>query len=99
LLDGEFAKKRNIGIYHPLSGEPNLLPLHGDHNMMRNFSLPKVLPWGDHAMEFSPFNKKDFDKLIKGPCGSLEVDTKSCVIPDVIFVPGMAFDKSGNRLG
>lgn len=44
----------------------------------------------------------DHAKLIKGPYGVLEPATQNQVEPkdlDLVIVPGLAFDKKGNRLG
>ena len=45
---------------------------------------------------------EDHSKLKKGPYGVLEPVSKALVKPedlDLIIVPGLAFDKKGNRLG
>lgn len=84
-----------IALYHSIEGEPNLLPLI-TQNFTVSFCLPKIT---GNDMVFILYN--DGDELENNCLYPLILEPKSdkVVIPDIIFVPGIAFDIKGQRLG
>jgi 5-formyltetrahydrofolate cyclo-ligase len=80
------------GIYIPMYYEPNILAIVPHPGI--SFALPKII---DGNMEYVQFSQdvstnKHFKLL-------LEPSSQAVLKPDIIFVPGMAFDKMGYRLG
>ena len=92
LLLGEY---RSVGIYYPILGEPNILEILKIENI--NFSLPKITE--DNNILFYSYKlgdkltKKD-NKLIYEPA-----DDRPHCIPEVLLIPGIAFNKNGFRIG
>lgn len=79
-----FLSYKNIAAFLPIfKNEPNLLPLFNE----RNFLLPK---WSSKSkiMDFYIHETEEFCKI-----------NPKTLVPDVIFVPGLAFSKTGDRLG
>jgi 5-formyltetrahydrofolate cyclo-ligase len=88
-----FQQAKVIGIYSPIKNEPDLRPLvkQGKHVL-----LPKVV--GD-SLIYGQW--KQTDTLIKSTLNILEPNTnkdKSHLL-DLLIIPGVAFDRLGNRLG
>ncbi len=86
-----------IGVYYPFKKEPNLqniLEYAWEHGIIT--LMPRVMP--DKKMIFCPFTK---DTILTpnqyGIHESHESPHKGDI--DVIFVPGLAFDQNGTRLG
>ena len=90
-------KKMNISLYYPSNFELDTYHLFSILKK-RNFStlLPKLMPNGN--MKFVKWSI--FDPLKVNKYGFLEpLDNIKGIIPDLIFVPLLAFDKFHNRLG
>jgi 5-formyltetrahydrofolate cyclo-ligase len=85
---------RTVAIYSALAGEVDLTALRHHHPQL-NWVYPKV---GGHHLTFHPG-----DRLQPGAHGILEPAEGSPEVPldqiDAFFCPGLAFDKSGHRLG
>ncbi len=64
--------------------------------------MPLALPvmvGPDVPLQFRRWRPGD-DRLVEGPHGTAHPpDSKPAVIPSVLFVPGLAFDREGYRLG
>ncbi len=93
-----FAQARNPVLFYPFDKEPDITPLFS-HIMERvgSLILPKVV--GD-ALEL--YRIKTTDSLSVGAFRILEPSEGEKVNVqevDFILVPGVAFDKRGNRLG
>lgn len=84
-----------IALYHAIEGEPNLQPLILQ-NPRTSFCLPKIT---DAGMAFAPY--KYGDELQSNHRYPLifEPESEEVVMPDIMFVPAIAFDIKGNRLG
>jgi len=91
-------KKRKISLYYPSNYEldtSNLFEILDDRKNLSTL-LPKLLP--DGTMKFVKW--RFFDPLKVNNFGFLEpkINGKS-VVPDMMIVPLLAFDKFHNRLG
>ena len=69
--------------------------------LQKTVIVPRVVP-GTAALEH--YRVRDFSELVPGTFGILEPDPRRCepagdLRPEIIFVPGCAFDRNGNRLG
>jgi len=90
-----FAEASTIALYMPVRGEVDLLPLWKPEE--RRFVFPKVL--GDVIAFSSAATRQDFSR---GTYGILEPTSRQYVEVgdiDLVFVPGIAFDRYGHRLG
>jgi len=90
-----YRKARTFALYYPVRGEADLLPLLGDAGKTALF--PRVR---DHELDFYPV--KSLDELVPGHFGIPEPQNGP-VFPlndiDLLFVPGISFDRIGHRIG
>lgn len=90
-----YKKSQNIMIFYPLKYEVNLLELLNDTT--KQFFLPKM---NGETLSICEFNKNI--ELKKEKFNILEPE-KTCDEQiknlDIVFLPALATDKSGNRLG
>ena len=88
-----FQQAKVIGLYSPIKNEPDLRPL---VNQGKQVLLPKVV--GD-SLIYGQW--KQTDTLIKSPLNILEPTTNKdeSHLLDLLIIPGVAFDRFGNRLG
>ena len=94
----KIKKQRNISLYYPSNYEVDTLHLFKILKKKRNLSisLPKLMPNG--MMKFVIWNF--LDPLRVNKYGFLEpLDNSRSIIPEVIIVPIVAFDRFHNRLG
>lgn len=92
-----FLRAECVGLYAPLPGEPDLMPL---VPLLLSRSKQVALPRVSSAqMEFIAF--RDLKALRTGSFGILEPYGPDAVPinPDLILVPGLGFDRFGTRLG
>lgn len=94
----EFHKSQWIGIYSPIDWEINLLPLIEVAD--KGFALPR---WRADLREYEFAEIHSRFELASGHFGIEEPLPDCPSIPveciDLIFVPGIAFSQTGNRLG
>ena len=97
LIDKKFKKKKlNFSLYFPSSYEVDILKiLDDDYFRKSNFLLP-IIEKGN-VMNFYRWKKMDI--LYVNKYGLLEPIKSKRIIPDVVMVPLLAFDKYKNRLG
>ncbi len=90
-------KKILIGLYYPSNYEINILKIYYNFKKLKaRLLLPKIE--GENILKFFKWDLKDI--TIVNKYGIPEpIDTKKKYIPDVIFVPLVAFDQNLNRLG
>lgn len=88
-----WQKARKIGIYLPLEMEIDVKPLLG--TVGKQFFLPKLLP--DREMTFL-FYQSGMG-LVKNARGILEVVAGEEAVPDLLIVPGLAYNRAGYRIG
>ena len=94
----EFSDAENVAFYLPIKNEVDVLE-----------TILKTLDSGKGAFvpvlrngELIPSRLKSMDSLKKGTFGILEPEDPELVNPetlDLVVVPGVAFDREGNRLG
>ena len=90
-------KISSIGIYHPVKSEISPLKL---IEICKNLSVEVCLPIickNTTEFRFSKFDGEE--NLIKNKFGIFEPIKHKLIIPDIIFVPMVGFDKNLNRLG
>lgn len=81
-----------IGVFMPMPFEFDITKLFGDQT--KHFVIPKTLP--NRQMIFTDY---DPDNLIMTPFGVQEANTTVSVKPDLIVVPGLAWNMQGYRVG
>lgn len=94
----DFFFAKNVMAFWNLPDEPNLRPLLNKYAGKKNIFLPiiedgeiRIARFVDEAnMEVGAFN-------ISEPSKDLKVSQMTAI--DLVLVPGVAFDKNGNRLG
>lgn len=89
-------KYQSVGIYYPILGESNIFKeLLEIENI--NFSLPKIME--DNEILF--YKYKTGDKLIKKDNKLIyePLKVKNICKPEVLLIPGIAFNKEGFRIG
>lgn len=95
-----FGRKITVAGFYPVGSEPNLLSLL--QRMREKYDMITALPRieeDEKNLTFRPF--KSEEELIKHPSFNIKEPSvhSEIVIPNVIFVPLLAFDVDGYRLG
>ncbi len=92
----EFANARVIAIYYPINNEVSLLDLFEKYKKEKIFVFPKVK---NKNLCFGKVS--DLKEMVTGKFGIKEPkqDDVSLEEIDLIFVPGVAFDTLGYRIG
>lgn len=94
-----FHKAISIGFYIPLSDEIDVRNLIDKYHNTKKILLPKIISKED--MIFVEFN--GWDKMEMGKFGIMTPVSKGFhkleQLPELIIVPGLAFDINGFRLG
>lgn len=97
VLDPLWVKAQVVLLYYSLADEVYTHELVQKYSSQKQIILPVVV--GDYLELRKYTSLKDLNKGAYGiwePCGELYDDYKQI---DLVVVPGMAFDKFGNRLG
>lgn len=84
------------GLYYPMSHEPSILSLLQFNKHNTNYAFPKIENEEIKYIkvnEQTKFRGNETNNVVLEPEGGMEV------VPDVIIVPGVAFDMRGYRLG
>src|SRR5450631_1201159 len=100
-----FLKSRCVALFAPLATEPDIHPLIEEAWAQgKRVALPLMIKHGSRP-ELDWHEVTTWDEVVvPGPFGLREPDPLRCPrIPsreiDCVFVPGIAFDDEGNRLG
>lgn len=96
LESDSYKNAKNILSYMSFRGEIDTDFIHKrifDDNKI--LILPKIYKNGI----MKTYRVNDLSSLVKNSFGILEPQEHSELTPDLIIVPGVAFDKTGNRLG
>ena len=95
---GKNYKISNIGIYFPIKNEISPLKII-EISKILNFSVcfPKIIKKEGELI----FEKcVNYNNFVKSSFGTYELNKKGIeVVPEIIFVPLLAFDSKFNRLG
>ncbi len=100
LKDKVFKKAKIVMFYIAFGGEVNTEEMIREAKKIGKLICVPVCRKDNETMQ--PAMLKDHAKLKKGPYGVLEPVVQAQLQPadlDLIIVPGLAFDKKGNRLG
>ena len=85
-------KAKTVALYMPQEFEFDLQPLFEQAD--KQIVIPKTL--ADRHMIFVKYDKNDLERT---KFGILEPKSKNEVVPDLILVPGLAWNKEGYRIG
>jgi 5-formyltetrahydrofolate cyclo-ligase len=94
-------KPKNIGAYWPFNGEPDLKPLYRQLlTSGHKLALPVISEAGDHTMSFHAWHDRArLEENGYGICEPKESDLVPVSKLDMLFMPLVAYDGLGNRLG
>jgi 5-formyltetrahydrofolate cyclo-ligase len=84
-----------VGAYCSIKNEPSINSVLGNFQN-RQFALPKLSD-DSSAMYFGEYRL--FENLQVAKFGFLEPIKPISIVPDIAFIPGLAFDSRGFRLG
>lgn len=87
------SKPSCVGVFAPIKGEPNVISL-GKHFDLAFPSLEEDIMVFRKAKFEELVETKDFGVKIYTPLSDAQL-----VKPDVLVIPGLAFDRTGSRLG
>jgi 5-formyltetrahydrofolate cyclo-ligase len=94
-----FQAAQSIAAYMAFGNEISLMPLMKRFNSKR-WAIPRSLVKPEPRLIFHPY---DPARLVRHRVGMLEPDASLPVVKphelDLVFVPGVAFDREGRRLG
>ncbi len=90
-----FLEADSVALYMPIKGEVDLLPLW--QSGKKRFYFPRVV---GGELAFSPaVATGEFVRGVYGIPEPISESTEEIRNIDVVFVPGLVFDRKGNRLG
>ncbi|MCI3859760.1 5-formyltetrahydrofolate cyclo-ligase [Lactococcus garvieae] len=93
LLESEQWKSaKTVALFMPQEFEFDLHPLFEQDD--KQIVIPKTL--AERHMIFAKYDKNDLERT---KFGILEPKSKNEVVPDLILVPGLAWNKEGYRIG
>lgn len=94
----ELPEKSTIALYWPMGDELDCLGLIEKMEQMGHEVCLPCIAGNDRPMIFRKFEGED--RLVAAAFGTREPDERSrLLVPDLIVLPLLAFDRKGNRLG
>jgi len=97
VFKGIVRSKEIVAGYFPLNSEFNIIPLLHFLKKRKNIiALPCVTE--NKVLDFRAWNL-DKSNLIKNQFSIPEPSKTDTIIPDIVLVPGVLFDRRNNRLG
>ncbi len=93
----KFYLAKNIALYYPLKGEVDVIPIIKKYYITKNILLPVII---NDNIKLKLYTGEK--KLARGALGIKEPEGEiwdQISTLDLIIVPGIAYDLSGNRLG
>lgn len=100
--DDQYRRSSQIGLYFPVEWEINLMGLFdkGGIEMGKQFAFPR---WNRNTRHYEFARVLGRNQLMRGRFGVEEPSEECEFVPgrllDITFVPGVAFSRSGVRLG
>ncbi|MDG1858813.1 MAG: 5-formyltetrahydrofolate cyclo-ligase, partial [Emcibacteraceae bacterium] len=92
----ELDDVKTVAGYYPIKNELDLMvTLKVLHAARFPLALPTIIE-KDHPLEFKSWDMRS--ELVAGPFNTKE-SSEDNVVPEVILVPLLAFDKKGGRIG
>ncbi len=96
LIKKKLQNKENISLYYPNSYEVNILKIF-DIKYFKNFNYSLPIIEKNNVMNFYKWKKNE--TLIVNKYGIPEPLKTKKIVPDIVLVPLLAFDKQKNRIG
>jgi 5-formyltetrahydrofolate cyclo-ligase len=91
----QYGEMPTFGLYIPLQVEPDVKPVFGWKVAKASFPFNKNSEM--RLMEYCRYNNDQWGSDLNHHF--FQMDRPNFCIPDVILVPGLLFDRNGNRLG
>ncbi len=96
LIKTKLRNKKDISLYYPNSYEVNILKIF-DIKYFENFNYSLPIIERNSVMNFYKWKKNEI--LVLNKFGIPEPLKTKKIVPDIVLVPLLAFDKKKNRIG
>ena len=96
LIKKKLRKKKEISLYYPNSYETNILKIF-DIEYFKNFNYSLPIIEKNNEMNFYKWKKNEI--LVLNKYGIPEPIKTKRIVPNIVLVPLLAFDKQKNRIG
>ncbi len=96
LIKRKLKNKKNISLYYPNSYEVNILKIF-DIEYFKNFNYSLPIIDKNSVMNFYKWKKNEI--LVLNKYGIPEPLRTKKIVPNIVLVPLLAFDKQKNRIG
>ncbi len=97
LRSNEFKKISSIGLYFPIGSEVRTdLIMRESKTQLKDIAFPKILK---ENIVFVKYKCDGKDEFIRGKYGIMEPASLEEIDIQLVVIPGISFDRSGNRIG